>query len=499
MFKIQAQKNSNNELRVTLTPVRNNTQSLRQKAQAFLGVPSEEVKSYSTVSIDSDSLLDIRGEFKTAPIKCSAHSHARTKFGRPAMTRIIRAAGALDAIDPEPTNYLFLTATLPSDEEWAKWAIAEDAHNLINGFKAWLSKRVQSRHEFYVWEHQNRGALHFHYCIHVPDRKIHDAIARDFRAQWMRLLDGMTERTGVCAWGKHANLSYEDKYAILQTRAETVYSSVSQYMASYCSNGKNKHSKDAHIPYYPKRWFGVSRGLSEAVRERTETDEQIFNSYGQAKTELEKLHELFSDESLTSRKFRHKVGVGETSVNYHTPKHALNLWESRKAMKYQYKTHPNIWSWIRTALTVHRTVSQLEKGSQLFRALSCKLPIESLRDGLFEGSLQRGSLHVTQVRSIETLWLDLSSRSTLPPSLSPLLTVLQRFIRIHSANYHQIRWNQHGWLITADDFECTVDMLSEKCECRTTATDEGTPSDPDSSRGHVPSEPKLEPLQLSLL
>lgn len=473
--------------------------TLREKASAILGVPSEEVKAYSSASADAHGLLDLRSEFKTGNIKCSAHSHRRTKFGHYAKTRIIRSAGALDLLDSNPRNYLFLTATLPSDGDWAKWAIAEDSHNLINGFKAWLSKRVRSRHEFYVWEHQGRGALHFHYCVHVPDTEVRDAIARDFRAQWMRLLDGMTARTGVCAWGKHAHLDYEARYAIIQTRAEIVNQSVSKYMAGYCGGKKDKHEIDARIPYYPKRWFGVSRGLSELVKQHTETESEFYSSYRAAKNTFDKFHDEFSAESLTFKKFKHKIGIGETSASYHLPENLNELWQSRKAMKYTTKSHRNIKFWIQTALTCQRTVSRLDRGSQIFRTLSCNLPIESLKDGCFEGSLQRGTLHESQVRAIESLWLKLSSHSNLPPSLTPLLIELSMFIRIRSANFPLIRWNRHGWLDTIEDFPCTVDSNYGICETRTRPTDEGTPSGVDSYSAHVASEPKPGPSQLSLI
>lgn len=499
MFELKACKNSNNELRVTLLPIRIRGESLRSKAAASLAVPESEVEAYSRVKAGEPSLLDFRCEFKTKKIDCSAHSHRRTRFGRYAKTRIIRAAGALDQLDPEPSSYLFLTATLPSNDEWAKWAIAEDSGNLINGFKAWLSKRVRSRHEFYVWEHQNREALHFHYCIHVPDVEAREGIARDFRAEWMRLLDGMTQRTGVCAWGRHAGLSYEDRYAILQTRAETVHSSVSQYMAGYCGGKKDKHAKDSDIPYYPKRWFGVSRCLSSLVGEYTEGDSTIYGSYRAAKIAFDELHEEFNADSIDSKKFAHKIGVGETSVNYHTPKNLQRLWQSRKTMKYSKRTHPNISFWIQTALSAHVMISQLSERSQQFREQCSKLAIDTLRDGLYEGSLRRGSLNERQVEAIEILWSNLASQWSLPPSQKPLLTALTRFVLMRSRHWSRIGWNRYGWLDVVEDFPDTVDKSSLIEEDRTRPADEGTASSLEDSRGHVPSERKFEPSQLSLL
>lgn len=499
MYELKTDRNSNNELRVTLVPLRNPGGSLRGPASETLRSPEAENSPSEVVEQVQPSDLDIRGDFKTKPIQCNAHSHKRTRFGRYATTRIIRAAGALDKFDNVPGHYLFLTATLPSDTEWAKWAIAEDAHNLINGFKAWLSKRYASRYEFYVWEHQKRQALHFHYCIHVPEAAIRDGIARDFRGEWVRLLEGMEKRTGISAWGRHESLSQEHKYEILQTRAEVVYSSVSQYMAGYYADGKNKHSKDDYIPYYPRRWFGVSRSLSALIREHTENETEIHSSYRAAKIAFDEISRDFSADSLTTRFFKHKFGVGETSVHYHTPENLHLLWLARKSMKYTTKTHPQLASWIATALSVTRMCLELQTSSQLFREISCKLPIDSLKDGLYAGSLQRGSLRECQVRAIETLWLSLSSQSTLPRTLQPLLTAAFRFIKRHSENHHLIRYNAHGWLDVVEDFPCTVDTPRKKREYRTRFEADGERSGPDSSSGHVPSEPNPSITQLSLI
>lgn len=482
MFELKTCKNSNNELRLTLLPVRKQGVTLREKAAAFLSVPDSEVEEYSSVKPSDSALLDLRCEFKTKAIRCSAHSHKRTKFGRYAKTRIIRAAGALDTLDPEPTNYLFLTATLPSDEEWAKWAIAEDSHNLINGFKAWLSKRVKSRHEFYVWEHQGRGALHFHYCIHVPDVEVRDAIARDFRAQWMRLLDGMSARTGVCAWGRHASLDYEGRYGILQTRAEIVRESVSKYMAGYCGGKKDKHSKDARISYYPKRWFGVSRGLSALVREQTENDTETYPNYRGAKLAFDKLSEEFSADSLTSKSFKHKIGKGETSVHYHTPKNLKDLWQARKTMKYPQSHFPNTASLIKELESIMRTCSELETNSQLFRATCSKRLHGCLLDSLFLGSVRKGSLHDRLIPEVDALSSDLASLSTLPPTLEKLSKSVRRFMICYSQNHPNLRWNKHGWLCIENDLPYAVDKLAEVGEHRTRRTDEGTQSG-------IPSEP----------
>jgi type II secretory pathway component PulJ len=69
----------------------------------------------------------------------------------------------------------------------------------------------------------------------------------------------------------------------------------------------------------------------------------------------------------------------------------------------------------------------------------------------------------------------------------------------YSQNYPKIQWNRHGWMCLTTDFDNTVDSTVKNWQTGTTPTEGATPLLPDSSRGHVPSEPKSEAQQLSVI
>lgn len=477
--------------------MRSRVQSLKEKAAAVLGVPSSEVVQRSESlekRFSKNPSLDIRSEFKTV---CSAMSHKRTEFGKYAKTRIMRAAGAMDKQDAAPWHYLFFTATLPGNTEWAKWAIAEEAPWIINTFKAWLSKRVKSRYEFYVWEHQDRGALHFHYCVYCPNKEIRERLNAEFRLEWMRLLQGVSERTGINVWGRHSHLSDTAKYCILQTTVQEVNKSVAAYMAGYCGLKKDKHQKDTSIPYYPKRWFGVSRHLSTLVSDSTEEEIIQYSDYRDAKLSFDEFTRHFSDSSIKTTTFCHTVGTGETSVNYHTPKIQAQLWQLKKTMQYKKATHPNTCSIIRLALAVASTCGELEIGSQLYRKSVSSWSRDVLQDSLYKDSLRRGSLRDVTVKAISDLMLDLGSNSSLPPSLQKLLKSARLFCLVHSANYPKMKWNRYGYLMTPEDLPFSVDSMREESHTRTTSDEDGTPGGELAPRAHVANDAD-PPIQLQM-
>ena len=186
-YRVTHSIHPSNETRLTLSKVRGVFLSLKERAALTLGVAPEEVSDLASSAKNDPPLTRHSLRFQNATPNLLANSHARTKFGKAAVTRIFRAAGALDRSDSNVSNYLFLTATLPGDTDEAKWAIAEYAHIVIDLLKSWLSKRLLSRNEFYVWEHQERGALHFHYCIHCPGKLVQEDIALHFKQQMVRI------------------------------------------------------------------------------------------------------------------------------------------------------------------------------------------------------------------------------------------------------------------------------------------------------------------------
>lgn len=498
-YKVAQEIHPNNETRLTLWKVRSQNGSLKNQAAAFLGVAADSVADLAASNSGDRSPLTFVLNSEGPQITCQAHSYRRTKFGLDAARRIMRAAGAMDRWDAEIGNFLFLTATLPGNTDEAKWAIANYSHLLIDRLKSWFSWKVKDRKEFYVWEHQDRGALHFHYCIHVPDESIKQRIEKGFKRQWVRLLDGIDSEFGTNVWGKWAGKTARYKTGIIQARVERVYSSVGAYMAGYLSGKGSKHGDDEKHYWYPKRWFGVSRPLSKLVQEHTEKRVDEFGTLQEANEFWHKKVEVFSDEVLTERKYPHKVGEGKTHVFYHTRIQQAKLWLENLMLTHSPLQHPNIHAMISTVLRATLDGQKLCMHSKSWRAVLSPKSYGYFEDATWLVSLRRSALSQTHIRSLTETFSKCEFPSGSDSLTSSFGQSLRRANNLISHYHSQMSWNQHGWLNNLNDFNRGVDISPHGLYARTSAERRSDTPGVDSSSPHVGSEPKPGYSQLSFL
>jgi len=497
-YKITHEIHPNNETRLTLYRSRGVFLSLEKRAAKVLGCHPEEVRSLGRSETPTVPLLDIRSEFRTNNCERRVNSHKRTAFGLDAKRRIFRVAGALDRFDSVRSNYLFLTATLPGDTDEAKWAIAEYAHEIIDGLKSWLSKRMLNRKEFYVWENQRRGALHFHYCVHVPDSKIQDEIRRGFKMEVVRLYDGIQKSHACSLWGRYADCSSDAKCEVLQARVETVYGSVGAYMAGYLAGKKCKHENDTRHRYYPRRWFGVSRPLSALADSYTEKQEYEFTSLKDASETYHQLKEEILDDALTFTEYKHKFGIGKSFVAYHTTEKQLELWSAKKMPQLTHLSHPVIASYV--SLT-RRNIQSLREVLQNSKHLRGSLPLKSvlsLQDATLQTSLKNGALSRKHIKILEDVFCAYDFSSSSDYKIRGLFHNLRLF-NLLTARYHpQMRFSELGWLNNSSDWNEVLDKAPLDCYRGTTSSTDGTLTGEIESRGHVPSDSKPSFIQASL-
>ncbi len=434
------------EIRITLSPIRYRHRKEPTESDSSESVPLPELLPSGERPPEENvgrALLDIRSEFRTV---CQGHSYQRTQFGLSARRRIMQAAQALDAIDLTPSNYLFLTATLPGNDGWAFWAIAEYSAWIMDRFKSWLSKRSRSRLEFYVWEMQKRGALHFHYCLHEPSLQIRERIRREFRDEWVRLLAGVERLSGISLWGKYAAWSLADRTALVQVDVQEVRKSVGAYMSGYVAGKKDKHWLDRRIPFYPKRWFGVSRTLSSKIKDLETVLVNEYADYGAAKLRFDEEAHYLEAYSDKSKIYPHNVGRGETGVFIYYTSDNNQIWESRKMPTINPKQYPNTMYFLRSIHKCLRMIWESETTLEISKLNFSKVQLAVLRDGLYTESVQRGSLHQKTIVALEALTLFLGSRQPLDPVLQGLSKELMNICLIWSANYQEIVWNKHNWM-----------------------------------------------------
>jgi hypothetical protein len=194
-----------------------------------------------------------------------------TKFGNEAKRSIQRAARALDGIVEAPTDILFLTGTLPGSGQEQFMALAQWSSWVVHRLKAWIGTYVPSKYDFYCWELQKRGALHLHYAVHCPDEEVSERILRGFKAEWIRLLDAVAEKTGVDVYrNENRGFSHKSNKDAVQAKAERVVKGVGNYLGKYLSKSTQGTSRTG--VFAPCRWWGVSRPLRALEKsERVET------------------------------------------------------------------------------------------------------------------------------------------------------------------------------------------------------------------------------------
>ena len=109
-------------------------------------------------------------------------------FSRRGKRKLQRAGGVFTKLEYKPSQVLFLTGTLPGSTPEAFETMARYSGFLVHSLKAWLNDRIPHKLDFYVWEHQKRGALHLHYGIYCPDKAIGESYIASFPGYWCRLL-----------------------------------------------------------------------------------------------------------------------------------------------------------------------------------------------------------------------------------------------------------------------------------------------------------------------
>jgi hypothetical protein len=143
----------------------------------------------------------------------------------------------------------------------------------VNLLKAKLAKLgTKDTHSIYVWELQERGALHLHYALRVTDNVVRKRVLQEFPRIWRQVIDAVGEKAGVDVWARARGGTWADKKEVLQADAMECEKSPSRYLAKYVSKnaGAIKGPYGSHGQFLgPVRWWGVSRPLLKALKEMT--------------------------------------------------------------------------------------------------------------------------------------------------------------------------------------------------------------------------------------
>lgn len=396
----------------------------------------------------------------------------KTKFGRNAKNTLLRIGGAYDTLSAEPSDFVFLTGTLPGNTPAAFRVIAEYSSYIAKSIAMWLGRRVKSEHYFYVWELQKRGALHFHYCIYTPDDRARQYVLREFKSKWTSLLDDISTRSGTCLWEGDSGTCWTDRYGTLQAYAQTVHTSVAAYLSGYLGGSRDKHASDESSPYYPRRWWGASRASTTLLKALTE--EVIFEhtNYRAANHRILSHYEQVLHDSPKAHKYSHKVGIGSTVVSYHPEDKGVTIWESLTKMSLHHQHHPHIASLIRQCHRAFVMSRHYMKPSSNSKNSAPEPLFLSLQDSSLVGSLQRLTLQDTHLSILKEVKCKLLLPSLADHHLNACIQTLLWIEEFLTLNQGHLRFNQYGWLCNPDDLPYTVDIKRSFWQSSTTDSDE---------------------------
>jgi hypothetical protein len=198
---------------------------------------------------------------------------------------------------------VFLTGTLPGGTVEAQFTFAAYSSWFVDRLNKWLLKHYAIEGLSYrvsVWELQKRGALHLHALVAAAPEKTVRLIL-EFQAYWIKLLEDLSDSTGVDLFARAVGGSHRDNYDnAVKIRGKrgllrdvicygaVVVKTVAGYLSKYLSKGAGDFRFAKAPEYYPARWWSISRAVKNLIAEQTiKIDLPRFHD-----SQLEQVHDL---------------------------------------------------------------------------------------------------------------------------------------------------------------------------------------------------------------
>lgn len=197
------------------------------------------------------------------------------RFTRRARHRLLQGAAIAERWAGRPGRCALVTLTLPGGTEAAKRIISEWSGYLVNRILQVVRRSKVKVGWFYAWEWQKRGALHLHLAITTQHEMHSMALGRVVERQWWKAL------CSIPCDDAHEVFTHEsgDKCTASeywQSDTRLCERGLANYLSKYISKETTKETKGfegrkATERYYPSRWYGMSRWLSQEIDRQTVT------------------------------------------------------------------------------------------------------------------------------------------------------------------------------------------------------------------------------------
>ena len=237
-------------------------------------------ESIAALQKDYDSsslLLDIRKKSQETSSGKNTWGEYRGNysFSKRGRSQMLRAGGVIEKKGLRDRSYA-VTVTIPGG--------GREVHDTVARWSGWIVNRMtqllrdskkklddsDSLGYFYVWELQDRGALHMHWClVGYPEETAHQ-----LKDLWYLLLRELGDIEGRDLFQREEGGSWEDVPDVWQWNVQKIRQSVAGYFAKYCSKqakASRKTNESSDLGYSqqvsPGRWYGISNSIREWVRE----------------------------------------------------------------------------------------------------------------------------------------------------------------------------------------------------------------------------------------
>lgn len=173
-------------------------------------------------------------------------------------------------------NAVFFTLTLPASGDKAMRALAEHSSYVVSRVTQWLRDRLKDAWYGWVWEFQERGALHLHLVVGDDDYTGLVLLLLNWKDFAYDLLLQVETRAScdLLTYNTPCGASRERDY--VQMDAVFVQYSAARYLAKYMGKARPRGAKTE--PYYPARWWRVSNRALVAIRADRDTVELYADS-----------------------------------------------------------------------------------------------------------------------------------------------------------------------------------------------------------------------------
>jgi hypothetical protein len=196
------------------------------------------------------------------------------KFSNIAGQRIREAGAAIDILcDGNPSQARVVTLTLPANHKQAFAALAAYSGYAINRLFQPIRRHFpEIAAWFFVWEHQRRGALHLHICIHCKDSEQSEKAGQTLLEQWHKVLCDISEQSGVCMFtnktGKSCTIR-SNHQNVNQVMEKSCGAYFSKYAGKCANIEENSYVHKFAKMYPPTRFWGSSKVVKDIIKENS--------------------------------------------------------------------------------------------------------------------------------------------------------------------------------------------------------------------------------------